>query len=365
MKTMEKKKNTGLFVVIGILILLVLVLMILFGVLVWKGVEARGGQDSSRQAGNTQVSDRTNTALEDLHFVQSGYEFTVPGQYELVYADKAGVVVFQESVFQMKMGVSDGTYEEVISGPEEFTQVTVDAGGVIEQDIKETELDGKQYAYYCAKLQDENMLVIYTAAPDEGKRIAGQIVLQGEDVADEDMMQMFASIAGSAVSTDKADSTKDDIVVEMAEKKPSSVSQEWIEESAMEFGGVKTTHKIPENFYLEDSYEGSEYAAERYTMMDPYISVTCMLYDIPWYANVESYIEDSKHLDDSKVKTMTIDGNKVYYIVESFKNDEDEYQQIYAGCDLGEHQFYVVDAYVIGEDMELSMDTIQKFLVLE
>ena len=154
-------------------------------------------------------------------------------------------------------------------------------------------------------------------------------------------------------------------VVKMAEKKPSAIEMEWIGESAMEFGGVKTTHKIPENFYLEDSYEGSEYAAERYTMTDPYISVTCALYDIPWYANVESYIHESKHLDDTKIKTMKIEGHKVYYIEESFMNDEDEYQQIYAGIDLGEHQFYVVEAYVIGEDMELTTDVIREFLILE
>lgn len=361
---MEKKKNTGLFVVIGILILLMLVLVILLGVLVWKGIERKGDQGSNRQE-NTQVTGDTDVALEDLHFVQNGYRFSVPGKYELTYADKAGVVVLEENVFQMKLGVVDSAYEEVMNSPEEFTKVTVDAGGTIVQDMKETDIDGKKYAYYRATLQNEELLVIYTAAPDEGGRIAGQIALLGENVPDEDMLQMFASVASNAEATDQGDSTKDDIVVEMAEKKPSAIEMEWIGESAMEFGGVKTTHKIPENFYLEDSYEGSEYAAERYTMTDPYISVTCALYDIPWYANVESYIHESKHLDDTKIKTMKIEGHKVYYIEESFMNDEDEYQQIYAGIDLGEHQFYVVEAYVIGEDMELTTDVIREFLILE
>ena len=362
---MDKKKNTGLFVVIGILILLVLVLVILFGVLLWKGIEKRGKQENNSQRESTQLNGEADGGLEDLHFIQNGYELIVPSEYELTYTDETGIVVCEDSVFQMKIGIVDSAYEEVMNNPEEFTKVTVDAGGSIVQDMKETEMDGKKYAYYRATLESDEMLVIYTTAPDKSQRIAGQIVMQGENVSDEDMLQMFASITSSATATDKADSTKDDIVAEMAEKKPSSISKEWIERSTMEFGGAKTTHKIPENFYLEDSYEGSEYAAERYTMTDPYVSVTCTLFDIPWYANVESYIEDSKHLDDTKMKTMTIDGNKVYYIIESFMNDEDEYQQIYAGCDLGEHQFYVVDAYVIGEDMELTMDTIREFLVLE
>lgn len=382
---MEKKRNTGLFVVIGILIILVLILLVLFGVLIWKGMGQRGAQSGNSHASNSQISEtqssddgavadakdartqdsETNTTTEDLHFVQDGYEFTVPGMYDLTHTEETGVVVYDEDRFQMKIRVTEGSYEEVMSNPEEFTKAIVDAEGTIEQDMKETGMDGKKYAYYRANLQDQAMLVIYTAAPEEGKRIAGQIALLEENVVDEGMLQMFSFIASSAVATDQADSTKDDIVVEMAEKKPSSIAKEWVGESAMEFGGIKATHKIPENFYLEDRYEGSEYAAERYMMEEPYISVTCSLYDIPWYANVESYIDQNKHLDNTKMKTMDIDGHKVYYVVESFMSDEDEYQQIYAGCDLGEHQFYVVEAYMIGEDMELTMDTIREFLIVE
>lgn len=362
---MEKKKNTGLFVVIGILILLVLVLVALFGVLAWKTLSKSGGTGRDTQISGSQTNNQAQDDSAEMHFVLDGYEFAVPGDYDLTYTDATGTVVLKENVFQMKMAVVDNPYEEVMKNPQDFTQTTVDAGGSIVQDMTETEVDGNPYAYYRATLQGDAMLVIYTAAPDETQRIAGQIVLQGENVSDEDMLQMFAGIADSAEKTDKANSTKDDIVVEMAEKKPSSIEREWIGESGMEFGKAKATHKVPENFYLEDRYEGSEHTAERYTMSDPYISVTCSLFDIPWYENVEAYIEESKHLDDTKVKTMNIEGNKVYYIVESFMNDEDEYQQIYAGCDLGEEQFYVVEAYVIDEDMELTMDTIREFLVIE
>ncbi len=362
---MEKKKNTGLFVVIGILILLVLLLVILFGVLVWKGLEQRGGKGGNRQVAQSQTTDDTDPVLEDLHFIQSGYAFTVPGVYELTYTDATGAVVLEENVFQMKLGVVDSAYKEVMNSPEEFTKVTVDAGGTIVQDMTETDMDGKKYAYYRATLQNEELLVIYTAAPDEGRRIAGQIALLGENVSDEDMLQMFASVAGSAEATDQADSTKDDIVVEMAEKKPSSIEMEWIAESTMQFGRAKITHKVPENFYMEDTYEGLEYMTERYYMPEPYISVTCYLYDIPWYTNVEGYIEENKHLDDTKIQTMKIDDKKVYYVVETIMNDDKMLQQIYAGYDLGEQQFYVIDAYVIGEDIELTMDTIREFLVIE
>ena len=362
---MEKKKNVGLLVVIGILILLVLILVTLFGVLVWKSIGQRKELGRSGQASSVQINRKDDDTLEDLHFVQSGYEFTVPGNYALTYTDVTGTVVYQDDVFQMRIGIVDDSYEEVMKNPEEFTKVTVDAGGTIVQDMKETEMDSKKYAYYRATLQNEELLVIYTVAPDEGRRIAGQIALLGENVSDEDMLQMFASVAGSAKATDQADSTKDDIVVEMAEKKPSSIEMEWIAESTMQFGRAEITHKVPEKFYMEDTYEGLEYMTERYYMPEPYISVTCSLYDIPWYTNVEGYIEENKHFDDTKIQTMKIDGKKVYYVVETIMNDDKMLQQIYAGYDLGEQQFYVIDAYVIDEDMELTMDTIREFLVIE
>lgn len=362
---MEKKNNTGLFAVIGILIFLMLVLVVLFGVLAWKTFSKKGETRQDTWASSSQIKNEAQGTLEDMYFVLDGYEFAVPGNYDMTYGDATGVVVYEENVFQMKMVVVDGSYKDVMENPEEFMQPTVDAGGNIVQDMEETEVVGKKYTYYRVALQDEDMLVIYTAAPDATQRIAGQIVLQGENVTNADMLQMFADIAGSASKTDKANSTKDDIVVEMAEKKPSSVEREWIGESDMEFGKAKVTHKVPENFYMDDSFEGMEYVTERYYMLEPRVDVTCSLFDIPWYENVEAYIEESKHLDDTKVQTMNIEGNKIYYIVENFMNGEEIYQQIYAGCDLGEEQFYVVEAYVIDEEMELTMDVIQEFLVLE
>ncbi|MBO5088879.1 MAG: hypothetical protein J6C01_09400, partial [Lachnospiraceae bacterium] len=216
---MEKKRNTGLFVVIGILIILVLILLVLFGVLIWKGMGQRGAQSGNSHASNSQISEtqssddgavadakdartqdsETNTTTEDLHFVQDGYEFTVPGMYDLTHTEETGVVVYDEDRFQMKIRVTEGSYEEVMSNPEEFTKAIVDAEGTIEQDMKETGMDGKKYAYYRANLQDQAMLVIYTAAPEEGKRIAGQIALLEENVVDEGMLQMFSFIASSAV----------------------------------------------------------------------------------------------------------------------------------------------------------------------
>lgn len=370
---MDKKKHMGLFVVIGILIFLVLILVVLVGVLAWKSLSDLNTRDLTNEHSSEfeAIADDKDGLKKDENadegaetkFVKSGYEFTVPGDYGLMYTDLTGTIVYMDDVFQMRMAIVDTSYEEVMKNPEDLTQGSVDAGATILQEVQEQELNGKKYAYYRADLDGGTLFVVYTAAPSGDKRLAGQIALEKEDVSDEDMLQMFSSIAGSAVETDQADSTMDDIVVQMAAKTQNEIHGEQREESSMQFGGAAITHKVAEGFWFADSFEGLEYAAERYYAEDPYIDVTCYLFEIPWYEGVEGYIEESKHLDDTKTETVEIEGKKVYYIVEQYKNGEKEYQDIYAGFDLGEQQFYVIHAYVSNEDMKLTIDTIREFLV--
>lgn len=375
---MEKKKHTGLFIVIGVLIFLALVVVALVGVLAWKSLTSLQDEKmSSQQSSESKeyvTKDYSPEELEGYHlsdvtnggettFIKDGYVFTVPAEYDLTYTDLTGTIVYKDTVFQMKTVIVDTSYEEMMKNPELLTQGSVDAGGTILQDIQETEVDGKKYAYYRADLDGDQLFVVYTAAPDGGKRIAGQIALEQADVSDEDMLKMFASIAGGAVKTDQPDSTLDDIVVQMAAKTQNEIHGEQKEKSSMQFGGATITHKVAEGFWFADSFEGSEYVAERYYSEEPHIDITCYLFEIPWYEGVEGYIEESKHLDDTKTETMKIEGKKVYYIVEQYKNGEKEYQDIYAGFNLDEQQFYVIHAYVSNEDMKLTMDNIRDFLV--
>ena len=294
-----------------------------------------------------------------------GYEFTLPKDYDLTYGDNIGPVVFKENIFQMRMSVLDDSYENVMKRSEELTQAMVDAGGTIVQDVKEIEDDGRKYAYYKATLQDDSMFVIYTATPDGSQRFAGQIVLLGEQTSDEFIIEMFSEITANSKKTEKKDSTKDDIVVERAKKKPSSIERTWIEENTIEFGKSKLTYQIPNNFFLEDEYEGSDYASQRYCMYEPYVNVECSLFENSWYENAQDYITKNKHLENAKVQTMNIEGKDVYYIEESFLHDGKEYQQIYAGYDVGDQSFFVVEGYDFNEESELTIDLIRDFLLME
>lgn len=53
--------------------------------------------------------------------------------------------------------------------------------------------------------------LVVSQAADCDKRIAGQIVMESDTVTNEDIIQMFAEIAGSAVKTDEPDTTSEDI----------------------------------------------------------------------------------------------------------------------------------------------------------
>ncbi len=104
----------------------------------------------------------------DMTFVKDGYQFTVPGIYDMVCADSIDVVIYVTDVFQMKIAVVDGSYDTVMENPDELSQALVDAGGTVTQEVQEMELLGTRYAYYKGEMSGDSMFVVYTAAPEVG-----------------------------------------------------------------------------------------------------------------------------------------------------------------------------------------------------
>ncbi len=352
----ENKKNMAIFAIVGILIFLVLVVLCLVGVLLFKQKDTDFGE-------TVQTSESKGNGKE-VTFVLNGYEFTVPEDYEVLYVDTFGVIVYMSDVFQMKTKVIDESFETFVKNPTEVTQASVDAGGTILQDVKEVDLNGKKYAYFRVDLSGDECFVVHTATPDNEKRIAAQIALQ-TDVTDEDMLQMFSSIAESATKTDKPDSTDGDIVEQTAAKNQNEIHGEMQTEGTVEFNGTKVTHYLPEGYYLSLNDTTDSYSMNCYYTIEPRVDVECSIYDSQWFGGIEGYIEMSQYLDDSVVETMEIEGNTVYYVVESFMDDGSKVQKIYAGIDLNDKAFYVVEAYVVDEDIELTMDILREFLVFK
>lgn len=305
----------------------------------------------------------SDTDLPDMTFIKDGYQFTVPGAYDMLYADSIGVVIYVTDVFQMKVSVVDGSYDTVMENPDELSQALVDAGGTVTQDVQEMELLGTRYAYYKGEVSGDSMVVVYTAAPEDGYRIGGQIVMETSELTDEEILYIFAAIAVSAEKTDLPDSTQDDIDAQLQNRSKSASYGEIREKSTIQLGSVSVTHKVPDGFYVNEGYDDTDYIVECFYSVDPRVDVNCALYSKEWYGSIEDYIDANKHLDNSEIETMDIDGMTVSYIVEKYNSGDKEYQHVYAGADLGD-ALYCVDAYVSDEDIDLSMETVRDFFIL-
>lgn len=378
---MEKKNNKALFITIGILgglvlllLLFVIVLLVFFG----TGTRTRGKDDPGSShitddkkdteddiLGN-EVTKGENGSFNSIVMIIDGFRFTVPGDYDCFYSYEIGPVVYLDDVFQMKTAVREGTYEEMMEDSASMTQKTVDAGGTILQEVRETEFEGKQYAYFRMELSGDVCFVVYTQAADTDSRVAGQIVVENSELTDEDLIHVFASIAATAQRTDEEDSDYDDIVEQMAAR--SSIIGEWKEESSLSLDGVTVTFCVPAGFCSQGIYEADSYSTENFQTADYAIGVDCYLQADEWFADAESFIEaeiEGNFRDtDIEMQKINVDGKDCYYYEEKYEYNGSAYQRICAACDVdGNGTFYYVKAAVMDEGVELSIDTIRDFFL--
>lgn len=232
----EKRMSKETKIILGSMIILIIILIALVGILLpIKGDNKQGEsgnsepiamdedkktttEESTSDIFDTEVEKEGTEAANGIKIVIDGFQFHVPADYSCFYAEGVGPVVYLDDVFQMKLGVRDNSYEESMKAPEVLMSKTIEAGGKILQDIKETELDGKKYAYFLMELSGDKCFVGFTQAADTDRRFGGQIVIQSDNLTDEDLLHIFADITSTAKITDEPDSTKDDIVNQSANR---------------------------------------------------------------------------------------------------------------------------------------------------
>lgn len=381
---MEKKSNKGLFVVVGILAALVLLLLILIVALLFGGsgkkkgksgnagpfVEKESTQDISKGASDVfkrEIEQEKEESGNGTAIVIDGFRFQVPSDYGCLYGDGIGPVIYLDDVFQMKLVVRDTSYEECMKNPETLTEKAVAAGGEITQEVKEAELEGKKYAYFYMKLQDESNFVVCTKALNTEKRICGQIVIQKENLSYEDLLHIFADVVSSAQETDEPDSTKEDIMGSktVGNEKPGKEK----EESTMRLDEETVTFSVPDSFY-----SSAQYAEEEFVSEDLAVYVDCYLRPTEpgtIFEDAQTCVKADKEFligsvsDEAKIQTMDSNGTLFYYIAVHYEYDGSDYQYIYAACDIGKDAIYKVEARAINEDVELTIDTIREFLVIK
>lgn len=384
---MEKNSNRGIWIIVGILSVLVLLLAVLVAILLFGG--KREKQGGTGNAGPFGVNEKTTQSAEEdttdffgheikkenkvssngVTMVIDGFQFNVPADYDCFYSDEIGPVVYLDDIFQMKTVVRGESYAKAMQEPDALMEKTIAAGGEIIQNIKETELNGKKYAYFIMKLFGDTCFVGYTQASDTDKSFGTQIVMESDSLTDEDLLHIFADVTGGAQVTDAPNSTYDDIVAQVAAK--SSNLGEYKEMSGLRIDGAEVAFSVPKNFYYQSGGDTESPGMELFMSGDMAVTVNCYL------ALADEFVENAKmyvqcELDfayeslqeDMEIQTMDIDGRTCYYLIQRYKYKDSYYQKVCAACDVEDNAYYAVKATAIDADIELSMDTIREFFVL-
>lgn len=383
---MERKSNTGLYVILGVLAVLVLILVVLVAVLLFGDKKDRkdgnvGPFSMNTEQENSKDSDGEDADKDDIldeleeaeyvddgiSVVLDGFQFVIPSEYSCFYADGAGPVVYMEDVFQMKLAITERSFQEILDNPSSVTEKTVEAGGAILEGPVVTELDGRQYVYYIMELFGDKCFVGYTKAAEEQVAIAGQLIMENEDVTVQDMLNVYVSIATTATKTDKKNSTADDILEEVQNAR----FGERKAESTLEFEDEKVTYNVSSDFYSQGIEKLDYQTSERFYTED-YVEVECILSSAASgsYVNAEHSIQcewdflEEGVKEGSDIDEIEIDGKTFYYIHVCYKYEGTEYQKIYAVCDIGDSHYYIVTCEAMDVDVKISMDMVKPFMTL-
>lgn len=294
---------------------------------------------------------------EGENIVIDGYAFLVPSDYACMYAEDVGPVVYMSDVFQLRITVKGRPYDELLEDTDSLTRTAVDAGATLLQEVKQIEINGNLYTYFKIRLAGEDEIVCYADVPDHKTHLGGQIVVQSDSVSDEDLIQMFASIAETAQVTDKPNSTAEDISARV-----SVVSGEVKENSSLTFNGTTVNYKVAAGYYSTSSFEDEYSATECFDGADS--DVLVCLYeaegeDAQHYANVAVNANEE---NGAEMQTEMVDGKTVYYFTYSYVYNDVKYNYIEAFCDVNDDVYYTVQLDSTG-DMEQDFNSISDFFV--
>lgn len=314
-----------------------------------------------------EIEPQTTMSMKKIHFVINGFEFTCPPDYNIIYFDEVGPTVYIADSFQMKTVVRPVGYEETLKDKEKMTEKAIGLGAEITREVTETEINGRKIAYYRMDLLGDDTIAMYTASPDPEKSLAGQFVVQNPNLKEEEALKIFAEIMDSAVITDKADSTKEDIDEQVYAPEPIG---EMKEESTLEIAGKKVTFKVAENFYSDFASETETCVYESFIRPGDYASA-----DIYLLANEETPKDAATYISEKAdgyaengegiTETIQVDGHDFYCYSIDYEYDGSMMYRVFAVCDLPDGGLYEIEAVQIDGDKDMSLDTIKPFMMLQ
>lgn len=296
-----------------------------------------------------------------ISIVVDGFRFRIPEEYGCFIEEDKGPVIYRDDLFTMLMAIRGDSYEERMEEPKTLMDGAIEAGGEITNEIEETEIDKKAYAWFGFTKDGEDFLVVYTAAADSGKRVGAQLLIEDDEVPYEELLERFAEIAKTAEETDEPDTTQEALleIINLSDY------GEEKEESVLEHGETKLTFRVEPGFYSQFADSDEYWAFELFLEPSMLGSVDCYLepaegLDAKIYIDAEQNVED----EDAKIQRdmVEVNGHTFHYYMADYDLNGRRFQKLTAASDAADGYCYVVKIVYIDweEDMELD-DFVQFF----
>lgn len=290
-----------------------------------------------------------------------GFRVQVPGEYGYFIDDTRGPIVYRDDLFVLMFLVRDGSYEEKIKEPEALMEGARDSGGEITKEIEEITIDGKPYAYFTYSNDENDFIVVYTAAADSDKRLCAQILIKSEEASEKEILRRWAEMASTAVETGEPDTTQEDLD---AIQRISNVGEKK-EKSTLEYDGVTVQFEVEPGFYSTYAEADDYWAMEDFLDMNFDVDISCYLKSDDYGSGAQHYIQieaDNSMDGDASVDSIKAGDHTFYYMEAYYTSEGDEFQRIEAACDIGNGYIYRVSLCAINNEKEIHLEDIKTFL---
>lgn len=318
-----------------------------------------------------ETKENQSREVEDTYsFVIDGIEFFVPYQYQSTLNDEWGLIILGPESLEMRVAVNYSSYEVFQKDLSRMTDVVERAGNIVTSGPEEIMVDGKSYLYLIFEQSGMKEYLIYTAADEY---TIGVLVAPLEK-SQLEVLELVHSIVGTAVVTDKSDSTYDEMILAQVRWE----EEEYKAEGSLfyEPDDIEVHYQIPEGFYeneseVEETFRRMYFSCTKDRKID--ILVTVQFIDsevISQYDGPESYIQSTAWEDSAfEVSHTEINGYDVYYgsrdLAYIAKEDTSYSYHFYGVIPIADDIYYMVDGYSTLSEATLELETYRSFLTLE
>lgn len=296
-----------------------------------------------------------------ISIVLGGIQLEIPREYGCFIEEDKGPIVYRDDLFAMLLAVREESYEDRMEEPDSLMDGAIEAGGMITKVIAEEKIGERPYAWFTYSQNGNDFVVIYTPAADSGKRLCAQLVKEGSDVSDKELVERFSEIAESARVTDEPDTTDESLtelmrLADFGEKKT---------ESTLKYRDNEIIFQVEPDFYSQFAETDEYWAIEYFTEPSNLNTVDCYLEPVEDGWDAEDYIDNEMKYaeEDGEIRedALKVDGNTFYYYIISYEHNGSSFQKMLAVSDVKKGYVYVVKAVYIDDAEQMEPEDFENF----